>query len=73
MMNYVPNLFASDEAILFVASVFIQTTLVSALALTSGRLLRRQPLLRHSVLLGGLMCVCFCPMATYLAGRVEAR
>ena len=71
MMNYVPNLFAGNDTILFVASVFIQTTLVIALALTSGRLLRCQPLLRHAVLLGGLMCVCFCPVPDFFGYRSQ--
>jgi beta-lactamase regulating signal transducer with metallopeptidase domain len=71
MMNYVPQLIAGNETMLFVASVLVQATLVIVLALVSVRLLRHQPLLRHSVLVGGLLCVCFCPAASYLADRVE--
>ena len=71
-MNDVPQLFAGNETMLSVMSVLIQTTLVIALVLLSGRLLRRQPLLRHSVLLGGLVCVCLCPVATYVADRMDA-
>ena len=71
MMSYVPHLFAGRETMIFAASVLIQTTVVIVLALLSGRLLRHQPVLRHSVLLGGLMCVLFCPVATYLAVRID--
>lgn len=69
-MHYVSELFAGNEATHFVVSVLIQATLVIVLALSAGRFLRHQPLLRHSVLLGGLLCVCFCPAASYLADRV---
>lgn len=72
MMNDVSQLFAGHENMLFVVSVLIQATLVIVLALVAGRLLKHQPLLRHSVLLGGLICVCSCPVATYLADRVDA-
>ena len=60
MMNYVPHLFAGSETMIFAASVLIQATLVILFALLLGRWLRHQPALRHSILLGGLMCVCFC-------------
>lgn len=69
-MHYVSELFAGNEATHFIVSVLIQATLVIVLALSAGRVLRHQPLLRHSVLLGGLLCVCFCPAASYLADRV---
>ncbi len=70
-MNHIPRLFADNEMMLFVASVLIQATLVIVLALAAGRLLRHRPVLRHSILLGGLLCVCFCPAASFLAGRID--
>ena len=71
-MNYVPQLFADNETMLFVASVLIQATLVIVFALLSGRLLRHRPPQRHSILLGGLVCVSLCPVATYVADRMDA-
>ena len=71
MMNYFSHLFASSEMVVFAASVLLQATLIIVLALLLGRWLRHQPALRHSVLLGGLMCVLFCPVATHLADRIE--
>lgn len=69
-MNYVSHLFAGSEMMVFAASVLLQATLIIVLALLLGRWLRYQPALRHSVLLGGLMCVLFCPVATHLADRI---
>lgn len=71
MMNYVPHFFAGSETLIFAASVLIQATVVILIALLLGRWLRHKPVLRHSVLLGGLLCVCFCPVTTYLAGRID--
>lgn len=70
-MNDVPQLFADHETLLFVASVLIQVTLLIVLALASGRLLRHRPALRHSVLVGGLICVLVCPAARYFAERLD--
>lgn len=70
-MSYVPHLFAGSETMVFAASVLIQATVVILFVLLLGRWLRHQPALRHSVLLGGLMCVCFCPVGTYLADRID--
>lgn len=71
MMNYVPHFFAGSETLIFAASVLIQATVVIVIALMLGHWLRHKPVLRHSVLLGGLLCVCFCPVARYLAGRID--
>lgn len=71
-MNDVPQLFTDNETLLFVASVLIQATLLIVLALVSGRLLRHRPLLRHSILVGGLVCVSLCPLATYVVDQMEA-
>ena len=71
MMNYVPHLFTGSETMVFAANVLIQATLVIVLTLLLGRLLQRQPALRHSVLLGGLICVLLFPTATYLADRMD--
>lgn len=70
MMNDVSHLFAGSEMMVFAASVLLQATLIIVLALLLGRWLRHQPALRHSVLLGGLMCVLFCPVATHIADRI---
>ena len=71
MMNDLLPLFVGSEMMIFAASVLIQATLVILFALLLERWLRYQPALRHSVLIGALMCVCLCPLATHLADRVD--
>lgn len=71
-MSYVPDLFAGSESMIFVVSVLIQATVIIVLALLSGRLLQHRPVFRHSILLGTLLCVLFCPAATYVADQLDA-
>lgn len=71
-MNDALHLFTDDETMIFVASVLIQASLVIVLALLSGHWLRHQPVLRHSVLVGGLICVLACPLARSLANLIDA-